>query len=48
MQLKQLAEMVDAGKLRAPVSAVYPLTETRTAFADQTSRKVKGKVILQV
>lgn len=47
VQLKQLAEMVDAGKLRVPVSAVYPLAETRTAFADQSSRKVKGKVILQ-
>jgi NADPH:quinone reductase-like Zn-dependent oxidoreductase len=46
-QLKELALMVDAGKLRPQVSAVYPLSETRTAFADQSSRKVKGKVILQ-
>jgi NADPH:quinone reductase-like Zn-dependent oxidoreductase len=46
-QLKQLAEMVDVGKLSVPVGAVYPLGETRAAFADQASRKVRGKVILQ-
>jgi NADPH:quinone reductase-like Zn-dependent oxidoreductase len=46
-QLKELAQMVDDGKLRTHVSAVYPLAEARAAFADQSSHKVKGKVILQ-
>ena len=46
-QLKQLAEMIDDGRLRVPVGAVYPLSETQTAFADQASRRVRGKVILQ-
>ena len=46
-QLRDLAQMVDAGKLRAEVGAVYPLSEARTAFADQSGRKVRGKVILQ-
>jgi hypothetical protein len=27
--------------------AVYPRSEMETAFADQASRKVRGKVILQ-
>jgi NADPH:quinone reductase-like Zn-dependent oxidoreductase len=45
--LTDIARMVDEGKIRAPIGAVYPLSETRTAFADQASRKVKGKVILQ-
>jgi NADPH:quinone reductase-like Zn-dependent oxidoreductase len=46
-QLKDLAEMVDNGKLRVPVGAVYPLTETQKAFTDQSNRTVRGKVILQ-
>jgi NADPH:quinone reductase-like Zn-dependent oxidoreductase len=46
-QLKDLAQMVDDGKLRSPVGAVYPLSEARAAFADQASRKVRGKIILQ-
>jgi NADPH:quinone reductase-like Zn-dependent oxidoreductase len=46
-QLKELAQMVDTGALRTQVGAVYPLAETRTAFADQAGRKVHGKVILQ-
>jgi NADPH:quinone reductase-like Zn-dependent oxidoreductase len=46
-QLKELAQMVDDGKLCVPVGAVYPLTEARTAFTDQFNRTVRGKVILQ-
>ena len=45
--LKDLAQLVDDGKLSCPVGAVYPLADTRAAFADQSSRKVRGKVILQ-
>ncbi len=46
-QLQKLAEMIDRGKLCADVGTVYPLSDTRAAFADQSSRKVRGKVILQ-
>jgi NADPH:quinone reductase-like Zn-dependent oxidoreductase len=46
-QLKELAHMIDDGKLRIPVGAVYPLSETRRAFEDQANRTVRGKVILQ-
>src|SRR5262249_55867400 len=35
-QLQKLAEMIDAGKLCADVGRVYPLSETRTAFAEQS------------
>ena len=46
-QLEELARMVDDGRLRVPVGALYPLSETRTAFTDQANRTVRGKVILQ-
>jgi len=48
VQLNEIAQMVDDGKLRIPVPAVYPLSEAQTAFADQGNRKVRGKVILAV
>jgi NADPH:quinone reductase-like Zn-dependent oxidoreductase len=47
VQLQKLAEMIDGGKLCADVGAVYPLSDTRNAFADQSNHKVRGKVILQ-
>jgi NADPH:quinone reductase-like Zn-dependent oxidoreductase len=46
-QLMEIAQMIDTGKLQAPVGAVYPLSETRRAFEDQANRTVRGKVILQ-
>jgi NADPH:quinone reductase-like Zn-dependent oxidoreductase len=46
-QLVEIAALVDAGTLRAHVSAVYPLSETRAAFSDQANRTVRGKVILR-
>jgi NADPH:quinone reductase-like Zn-dependent oxidoreductase len=46
-QLVEIARMVDEGKLRTQVGAVYPLADAKKAFADQASRAVTGKVILQ-
>jgi NADPH:quinone reductase-like Zn-dependent oxidoreductase len=46
-QLRAIAQMVDDGKLRVPIGAVYPLSQTQKAFEDQASRMVRGKVILQ-
>ncbi len=46
-QLKELAQMVDAGELRAQVGAVYPLVEARSAFTNKSSHAASGKVILQ-
>ena len=45
--LKEIANLVDTGKLRVEVGAVYPLSETQKAFTDQSNRTVRGKVILQ-
>ncbi len=46
-QLAELARMVDTGKLRTHVGAVYPLADGPAAFAGQANGSVKGKVILQ-
>ncbi len=47
-QLAELARMIDSGKLRSQVGAVYPLSDGRTAFTDQLKGSAKGKVILEV
>ena len=46
-QLRELARMVDDGKLRPQVGAVYPLAEAQDAFTAKAGRKVVGRVILQ-
>jgi NADPH:quinone reductase-like Zn-dependent oxidoreductase len=46
-QLVELAHLVDAGKLRAQVGAVYPLADAREAFMAKSTRSIPGKVILQ-
>ncbi len=46
-QLIQLAQLVDSGKVRPRVGAVYPLAEAKTAFAAKSNHGVTGKVILQ-
>ena len=46
-QLVDLACLVDSGRLRPQVGAVYPLADARTAFTAKSSRGVPGKVILQ-
>jgi NADPH:quinone reductase-like Zn-dependent oxidoreductase len=46
-QLTELAKRAEAGRLRAHVGAVYPLAETREAFAAK-HKSVPGKVIIEV
>jgi NADPH:quinone reductase-like Zn-dependent oxidoreductase len=46
-QLTELAERAESGRLRAHVGAVYPLAETREAFAAK-HKSVPGKVIIEV
>ena len=46
-QLVKLAELVDSGKVRPQVGAVYPLAQAQTAFATKANHGVRGKVILQ-
>jgi NADPH:quinone reductase-like Zn-dependent oxidoreductase len=47
-QLRSLAGMVDAGKLRPAPAEVYPLTSAREAFARSLERGRRGKVVLGV
>ncbi|SNS42951.1 NADPH:quinone reductase [Actinomadura meyerae] len=46
-QLAEIAERAEAGRVRAHVGAVYPLAETREAFAAKR-RGVPGKVVIEV
>lgn len=47
-QLAEIAQLVDAGRLRAQVGTVYQLAETKAAFEAKDSHGITGKVILQV
>jgi NADPH:quinone reductase-like Zn-dependent oxidoreductase len=47
-QLVELAKLVDGGKLRPTIDAVYPLSESRQAFERTLSDRRRGKVVLQV
>lgn len=46
-QLVELAELVDAGKIRPQVGAVYPLAEAREAFTAKAGGGIPGRVLLQ-
>jgi NADPH:quinone reductase-like Zn-dependent oxidoreductase len=46
-QLIELARLVDTGRLRPQVGAVYPLADTQTAFTAKGSHRIPGKVILE-
>jgi NADPH:quinone reductase-like Zn-dependent oxidoreductase len=46
-QLIELARLVDTGKLRPQVGAVYPLSDAREAFMAKSTESIPGKVILQ-
>lgn len=47
-QLRQLAELIDGGKLRAAVSATFALSDLREAFAAQRTRGHPGKIVITV
>jgi NADPH:quinone reductase-like Zn-dependent oxidoreductase len=46
-QLVELAHLVDAGKVRPQVGAVYPLAESREAFTAMSSGGIAGRVVVQ-
>jgi NADPH:quinone reductase-like Zn-dependent oxidoreductase len=46
-QLVELAELVDAGKIRPQVGAVYPLADARQAFTAKSQGGIPGRVLLQ-
>jgi NADPH:quinone reductase-like Zn-dependent oxidoreductase len=45
-QLQDVTRLVDQGKLRPQVGAVYPLADTREAFMAKSTRHIPGKVVL--
>jgi NADPH:quinone reductase-like Zn-dependent oxidoreductase len=46
-QLAEIARLVDDGKVRPQVGAVFPLAEARTAFAAKSGGGIAGRVVLQ-
>jgi len=46
--LTRLAEMVDAGGLRVPIAATYPLAQAAAAQAAMRKRHPPGKIVLVV
>ncbi len=45
-QLRDITRLVDQGKLRPQVGAVYPLAEAREAFMAKSTQHISGKVVL--
>jgi NADPH:quinone reductase-like Zn-dependent oxidoreductase len=46
-QLIELARLVDAGKVRPQVGAVYPLARAREAFSAKSTGGIPGRVVLE-
>ncbi|MBS1882323.1 MAG: NADP-dependent oxidoreductase [Actinobacteria bacterium] len=44
--LKEMAELVAAGKIEVPIAAAYPLDEVREAFEQLEDRHTLGKIVL--
>ena len=47
-QLEALGRLVDAGRLRPQVDAVFPLDQVRDALARVAGRHTRGKIVLQI
>jgi len=47
-RLEELAQLVDAGKLRPQVEAVLPLDHAREALARVASRHTRSKIVLEI
>src|SRR6266849_6404423 len=47
-QLIQIGELIDAGKLRPIIDAVFPLSQARQAYEQGTKGHTRGKVVLRV
>jgi NADPH:quinone reductase-like Zn-dependent oxidoreductase len=45
-QLRDITRLVEQGKLRPQVGAVYPLAEAREAFMAKSTKHIPGKVVL--
>lgn len=47
-QLKQIAELIDAGALRTVVDRVFPFSQTNEALAYVETGRAKGKVVIKI
>ena len=47
-QLIQVGELIDAGKLRPIIDAVFPLSQARQAYEQGTKGHTRGKIVLSV
>ena len=47
-QLRQIAELVDAGAIRPVVDRVFPFDETKEALAYVETGRSKGKVVIKI
>ncbi len=47
-QLKEVADLIDAGKVKVVVSETYPLEEVATAHARLEDAHVRGKIVLTI
>jgi NADPH:quinone reductase-like Zn-dependent oxidoreductase len=47
-QLIQIGELIDAGKLRPFIDAVFPLSQARQAYEEGTKGHTRGKIVLRV
>jgi NADPH:quinone reductase-like Zn-dependent oxidoreductase len=47
-RLKQLAELLDAGKIRTEVTKTFPLSQTKEAWEYSMSGHTRGKIALEV
>jgi NADPH:quinone reductase-like Zn-dependent oxidoreductase len=45
-QLREITRLMDEGKLRPQVGAVYPLANAREAFLAKSTQHIPGKVVL--
>jgi NADPH:quinone reductase-like Zn-dependent oxidoreductase len=47
-ELVQIGSLIDAGKLRPIIDAVFPLTQARQAYEQGTKGHTRGKIVLRV
>lgn len=47
-QLAEIAALAEAGKIRAEVAAVYPMSQTAAAHTHSASGHTRGKIVLRV
>ena len=46
--LQQIADLIDSGKIRPVVSAIFPLQEAAEAQRQMETHHTKGKIVLKV